>query len=390
MNYGAYGQWAADRFGYLGGQNYGAYGQYSADRYGYMGSSPYGVYGQYNSNIFGILGTADYGVMGQRNTQGGAAGYFYHSAEPASYVQQWATDVYMANATTNDGTSYAYGANNSGGLRAYNYNGATYTFGVGGWNYNDENRCAGVLGANVFADSWGALGYRSSGNVNYGGYFTTSTTGSGKSFYETNGEGIGVGAWGGLIGADVHGGVYGIYVEGENAALYAKGPVFTNYPVIQLQETNGTERTALYSSSSTEVNVMLSGQGQLVNGQCNIKFDDDFMKVISNQSPLIITATPMGPTNGVYVASSDYTGFSISENNNGRNSTSFSYIVIGKRAGYENPELAEEVISTEFEKMMSRGLHNDSDLSTQGEGLYYQNGRLMTGQAPGSQKRNIK
>jgi hypothetical protein len=366
------------------------YGMYDINHYGYLGGQSYGAYGQYNSNIWGALGTVDYGVRGTHSSNGGAAGYFFHSGEPGSYTQQWSIDAYIVNSTANDGTSYAYGANSSGGLRAFSYNGATYTFGVGGWNYNDETRCGGVLGSDVFGNYWGALGYRAVGPTPYGGYFTSFYSETPKSSSELTGEGIGIGAWGGLMGADVHGGVYGIYVEGEHAALYANGPVFTNFPVIQLHETTGQERAVLYSCSSNDVTVMISGQGNLVNGHCYIKFDDRFTKVVSNRNPLVITVTPMGPTNGVYIASSDHNGFTVSENNNGRSTTSLSYIVVGKRAGYENPELAEEVISTEFEKMMSRGLHNDSDLSTQGEGLYYQDGRLMTGQAPGSQNRNIK
>jgi hypothetical protein len=427
-NYGAYGQWASDRFGYMGGQNYGSYGQYSADRFGGLGSLNYGVYGQYNTSIKGYLGglaygaygqytaskygyfggsdyacygqngtdiyggfgSANYSVSGVHNSTGGAAGYFYHNGYPGAYLLQWTINAYMANSTLNDGASYAVYGNNSGCIRAYNYNGANYTFGVAGWNFNDDNRCAGVFGADVNGDYWGALGYRSSGNLNYGGYFTSSTTGSGKSSYDTTGEGIGIGAWGGLMGADVHGGIYGMYVEGENFGLYSKGPIYTDQPVIQLQATDDQERTALYSSTSTEVTVMASGQGQLTDGQCVIKFDDNFIRVISRQSPLIITVTPMGPTRGLYIASSDYTGFSVTENNNGRSSTLISYIVIGKRAGYESPQLAREVVSLDFEPTIARGLQDDSDASNDGKGLYYQGDRLMLGQAPGSQNRNKK
>lgn len=389
-SYGAYGQWASDRFGYLGGQNYGVYGQYSADRYGYIGSSPYAIYGQYNSNIYGILGTTDYGVKGQHTTQGGAAGYFYHGGSPAAFVQQWATDVYMENSTANDGNSYAYDGNNSGGLRAYNYNGATYTFGAAGWNYNDDNRCGGVFGAYVNGGYWGALGYKASNGTGYGGYFTTSTTGSGKSSSGSAEEGIGIGAWGGLMGADVHGGIYGMFLEGENFSLYAKGTIYTNQPVVQLQETNSMERTALFSSTATDVTVMTSGQANLIDGRCEIKFDEDFKKVISNRSPLIITVTPMGPTNGVYIASSDYSGFLIAENINGRSSTRVSYIVIAKRAGYEEPPLAQEVIASGFEQTVKEGLHDDANTSTDGKGLYYHDGSLQTGQAPGSQNRDKK
>jgi hypothetical protein len=375
--YGVYGQYSESIKGYLGGPSNGAYGQYASDRYGYMGNVNYGVYGQYNTSIFGILGTVDYGIKGNRSSQGGAAGYFYHGGMPASYVKQWSIEAYMLNSTSNDGGSYAQSGNNSGGIRSYVNNGPTYSFGVAGWNWNDDTRCAGVFGAEYDGAYWGALGYKTSGGNGYGGYFTTSTTGGGKSAGYNINEGIGIGAWGGLMGADIHGGVYGMFVEGENYSLYAKGPVYTNQPVIQLQESKGPERTALYSSTSTEVTVMCSGQGQLVDGHSVIRFENDFAGVISQSSPLVITVTPMGPTNGVYIAGSDHSGFTVSENNSGKSNVLFSYIVIGTRDGYENPVLAKEVLASDFEPVISIGLHNDSDTSTDGKGLYYQNGRLI-------------
>ena len=66
------------------------------------------------------------------------------------------------------------------------------------------------------ANYWGALGYKTSGTLMYGGYFTSSTTGTGKKLNSTVAEGIGAGAWGDLMGADIHGGIYGMFVEGNN------------------------------------------------------------------------------------------------------------------------------------------------------------------------------
>jgi hypothetical protein len=389
VQYGAYGQNSSTRYGYMGGTNYGVWGQYSNDQFGYLGSLNYGAFGQYNSSIYGMLGSVAHGVEGHHATTGGAAGYFIHNGSPAAYTSQWTVDGYMENSTANDGSSYAYGetGNNSGTIRAYNYNGANYTFSIAGWNYNDENRSAGVFGAKNDGSYWGALGYKSSAGTTYGGYFTTSGTGTGKSAGMEPAAGIGIGAWGGLMGADVHGGTYGMFVEGENFALYAKGPVYTNQPVIQLQETNSPVKTALYSSTSTEVTVMACGQGQLFNGQCSVIYEENFAKVVSKRSPLIITVTPMGPTNGVYISSSDYNGFNITENNSGSSSTLVSYIVIGKRDGYEEPQLAEEVIAPDFERTVDQGLHDDSDRQSNGKGLYYQSGRLMQGQIPGSENR---
>jgi len=380
-NYGAYGQSSSGVYGYLGGLSYGAYGQYNSTRFGVLGSSNYGAYGQYSADIYGYLGTTNYGVQGQHTTTGGAAGYFKHDGYPSSFNQQWAVDSYMNNSLANDGTSYVYGANNSGGIRNYNYNGANYTFAVAGWNYNDETRCAGVFGAENFAGYWGALGYKDSGSNTYGGYFTSSTTGTGKSSGSGSAEGIGIGAWGNLIGADIHGGVYGIYVEGNNFGIYSKGTVFSDKPAVQLQDVGKAVRAVTYSNSSTDVTIMTTGQGKLVNGQCSIIFDENFRNVISDQIPAIITVTPLGPSHGVYISSINPDGFSIIENEDGISNADFLYIAVGRRAGYEDPKLPAEVVASDFESNMTEGLHNDADITTNGKGLFYQSGSLRLGQS---------
>jgi hypothetical protein len=190
-----------------------------------------------------------------------------------------------------------------------------------------------------------------------------------------------VGAWGELIGADVHGGVYGIYVEGNNFGIYSRGAVYSDQPAVQLQDVGKAERAVTYSSSSTEVTVTTAGQGNLVNGHCSVIYSENFKDVISLKVPVIITVTPMGPSNGVYILSSDDNGFSIAENNDGHSNVTFSFIAIGRRAGYENPQLPAEVIASDFESNMTVGLHNDADRATNGKGLYYQNGSLRLGQS---------
>ena len=116
------------------------------------------------------------------------------------------------------------------------------------------------------------------GNSKYGGYFTSSTTGKGKKLNSTVAEGIGAGAWGDLMGADIHGGIYGMYVEGNNVGIYSKGPIYSSQPEIQLQDVGESERAALFTNTSTEVTVMTSGQGTLVNGRGSILFDQNFKK----------------------------------------------------------------------------------------------------------------
>lgn len=56
---------------------------------------------------------------------------------------------------------------------------------------------------------------------------------------------------------------------------------------------------------------------------------------------------------------------------------SFTYIAIGRRKGYENPQPAAEVISDDYTDKLSKGLRNDNDRSNSGERLYYKDGQLV-------------
>jgi hypothetical protein len=59
-----------------------------------------------------------------------------------------------------------------------------------------------------------------------------------------------------------------------------------------------------------------------------------------------------------------------------------NYIAIGRRAGYENPSLPAELIDGTYVDKMTRGLHNDGNTQTNGEGIYYENGQLIVGIHP--------
>ncbi|MCK7529108.1 MAG: hypothetical protein MZV64_71895 [Ignavibacteriales bacterium] len=47
------------------------------------------------------------------------------------------------------------------------------------------------MGSNAGGTIWGRLGYKTSGGASYGGYFTTYTSGAGKSFQPRIHSGIG-------------------------------------------------------------------------------------------------------------------------------------------------------------------------------------------------------
>jgi hypothetical protein len=367
--YGVYGSHSSGSYGHLGSSSYGVYGHhFGSGNFGYLGSSNYGVYGWHSSGSYGYLGTDGYGVRGYCNetSTGTIAAYGYHGTSTA-------------------GTDYYYLYTMCGVYGRCEY-GTDYHCGVQGATYSTDsgNRTSGVHGR--FSDQtgyWGSLAYKTSTNAMYGGYFTSRDIGPGKGLPESEAQtAVGLGSWGDLFGADIHGNIYGIYVEGGNYGLYSHGTVFKDELDVHLQHMGDKSSAVLYTNVSTDVTVQTSGFSTLSKGACRIAFDDDFKRVVSPDMPVIVTVTPTGNSNGVYVSEVTKDGFSVVENNGGKSSVTVTFIAIGRRAGYESPQLPQEVISSDYVVKLSRGLHNDADTETDGEGLYYQDGQLYVGLHP--------
>jgi hypothetical protein len=278
---------------------------------------------------------------------------------------------------SNTGTDYTNSTSNHA-IVGYNAWGDHYSFALFGYGFNDYSRSGAVIGTEYFANYWGALGYKSSSSSSYGGYFTSYTSGAGKAPSSAQ-TGIGIGAWGDLFGADIHGKVYGIYAEGENYACFSNGDVYKNKLDIHLQANPGGSNDVLYTNVSADVTVMTSGTAMLTGGKASVSFDPVFASAVSKDAPIVITITPIGESNGIHLTETTSAGFSMAENNSGKSNITVNYIAVGKRAGYENPVLAKEVIDPSYNSKLSRGLHADTDTQTEGEGLYYENGQLVVG-----------
>jgi hypothetical protein len=304
---------------------------------------------------------------------------FSHYEDPANGDGQSAIYGFRSDVSTNHGTSYNFSSSNSA-ICGYNFYGDSYTFGTVGFTWYDYVRTGGVLGANYNGNIWGALGYNSSGSINYGGYFTNYTAGAGKSSGALSN--IGIGSWGDMMGADIHGKIYGEYVEGKNFATYSHGVTYKDNLDVHLQKNDKGSNTVMYTSVSTDATVQTSGVAVLSSGKASITFDQAFSSIVSDEEPVIVAVTPLGKSNGVYLSQVSSNGFSIVENNDGKSNVTVNYIAVGKRAGYEKPQLAKEVVDPAFVSKLSRGLHNDNDLQTNGEGLYYENGELKVGVNP--------
>ncbi|MCD4793550.1 MAG: hypothetical protein K8R54_09975 [Bacteroidales bacterium] len=262
-------------------------------------------------------------------------------------------------------------------------------FGVHGALFNvDANsrinrRSGGVLGSHEDGgaqNAWGSLGYHANNNSYYGVYGSTPyASGGGKNKVY---NGTGVAGSGSLFGAWFNGETYGMAVKGERFGLYVSGKQYTNEVITQLNDNGTNERIATYVPTSMTVDIYMKGTGQLENGKATINFDKEYINLISDSEPVIVTVTPMGQTNGVYLESVKSTGFSIAENNAGKSNTSFSWIAVATRRGYENPENPKEVLSYDYDKNLSDHMFNDSDLENEGKPMWFDGEKINFTEVP--------
>ncbi len=403
-NYRIYGYYNSNYYGYLGSASYGVYG-YGSGHYGYLGSSSYGGYMYYDANTYAYWGNSSYSGYIRYSESGSSSNYAYFGYTPSGdddrglYI---ALDNNVDNATTQDwalfarsygdsvqGSSYVY-YDTRGGLYADQYwcaRNQHYTFGVAGYWYDSDdgyaNRCGGVFGAAEMADYWASLGYRNSGNNEYGLYYTSSSNGSGLLRSTPEGdlsgvrEGIGMGGYGDLLGGWTRGEIYGMNVKGERYSLYIDGATFSNTPYAVLNDVGEDERIPTFVNTSTDVSVMTSGVGRLENGYAYITLDKNFCKLISRNIPLVITVTPIGRPISLYVSSWDYKGFSVAEVGDGHSSGQFSWIVVGRRDGYaEEPFVPEEILRQDYDEKMSEVMFNENDLNNSARQIWWDGEKL--------------
>ncbi|OFY87609.1 MAG: hypothetical protein A3F72_13515 [Bacteroidetes bacterium RIFCSPLOWO2_12_FULL_35_15] len=305
--------------------------------------------------------------------------------------------------TATAGTGYKYGQSYSAAVAemqtSVGVNTSLYHFGVHGSN-NDYGaayglRTGGVLGNEEYTGAWACLGYQSSTTTNrYGCYSTATayngTTNTNTGFMEGNNtvSGIGNGSYGGVIGSWTRGEVMGHISAGELFASYNLGNAYTSgyqAEIVTLAE----KRVATYSVTSTEVKVYNDGIGKLSMGKTRVNFETSFSELIEDSRP-VVTITPMGQCNGIYISNVDSKGFDIVELNNGSSNVEFSYIVIGKRIdGANKPELPEALAKKDFDQKMKGVMFNESNLEQSALPVWWDGKQIRFDAAPEKQASNI-
>jgi hypothetical protein len=305
--------------------------------------------------------------------------YIYKNQLTANGDGQSTLYGYRTRDSQNDGTAYGVNTTNRG-VNGYNFWGDVYTFGVTGYSYNDYNRTGGVLGAEQGGTYWGSLGYRSSALLNYGVYGSAAYANGAGLLPNTELNGVGGGFFG-TIGSLSKGSVIGQLNEGELFAAYNKGDVYTSGKQIELVSSEEAV-TPAYTVTSNEVTVYNKGKIQLVNGTATVRFSENYATLLG-ESP-IVTASPMGACNGVYVTEVTKDGFVIKEQNNGNSNVEISWISVGNRVDANNAEVPAMLTNTSFNRNLSQALFNDANKKKSGMSMWWNGKELQFGNMPES------
>lgn len=281
--------------------------------------------------------------------------------------------------TTTAGSSFNNGLNNNGISGSSTYSGS-YKFGVYGVG-GTSTRSGGIMG-NDGNFRWGAAGYYAASLTDYSLYgfgtavFTGISTGRMASTSSTASLGVtpnnqvGLGIYGGVMGGWIKGLVYGTNFSGQKYGVYVHGNSITNEKFVQLNSSSISDnRIASYATTALTNELTSKGKISLINGQATVTFDSKLVELCDLNS-LVITATPMGNCNGVFIDNISENGFVIKEINNGLHNVSVSFIISGTLK--QATEFVEpEILSKQYEVNMNGVMHNDYDNSTNGTPIWF-------------------
>ncbi|MBL0014235.1 MAG: hypothetical protein IPP30_11220 [Flavobacterium sp.] len=322
---------------------------------GYTAFNGGGVYGQ---------------ITGGTTTFGGVQGEYNGTGATGTGVRGLALTATAGTSFTAPHTGVSGGATTSG---SYKFG----TFGSGGASI----RSGAVLG-NDFGVAFGGLGYYSSGLLDYSvygfgiGYATGVGTGRMSNNISEKNTHVGLGIYGGVMGGWVRGMKYGFHTKGETYSLYVDGNGYTNKPLAYLIGSENQNKVASFMTTSLKPEVTVNGKVNLINGRAFVPFDNAFQQIISNIDDVIITASPQGKSNGVYIDEIAKNGFWIIENNDGISNAKISWIAITKIKGAENPEVPTDLLEKDFDSKMDGVMFNDNNKIDAAQSLWWDGSKI--------------
>jgi hypothetical protein len=274
-------------------------------------------------------------------------------------------------------------------------NAGQYTFGLHGSMGSTDIRCGGIIGDD-FGIALGAIAYYAANLADYsvygfGGAYQVGV-GGGKSsnrLSEPNTH-IGLGIYGGVMGGWIKGLVYGTHVQGDRYSLYVDGKAYTNQPITELVPAPDGSRIPAYSVSSLQPVMYARGKSVLEGGRRYIAFDPAFINMIDdNPESLVVTISATGNSKGIFIASQDNKGFYVEENDFGKGNTSFSWIAVANRKGFDQMVHAPELLQAGFDKTMNGVMFNDNNTKDTPQPLWW-DGSQMRFDTPPAKKADIQ
>lgn len=261
----------------------------------------------------------------------------------------------------------------------------TYSFGVMG-QVSTGSRSGALFGLAGNATAWASIGYRANNNSYYGLYYTSAGTGAGKSIDAKSD--VGMGGYSSLLGGWIKSELYGLNIKGSRYSLYTDGRQFSNDIITVLSENeNSNNRIATYVTTSANVDVIDRGISTIINGETTLNFNKSFSDIVSENNPIIVTVTPIGRSASIYIDNTTKSGFKVKTDNNTYDKSiplQFSWIAIGTRKGYENPQTPSELLSKEYDSNMNEIMVNENDVNASAKQMWWDGEKLNFGTMPES------
>ncbi len=308
-------------------------------------------YGVHASALANASGEKAYGVYGSgaNSSTGEAFGGYFKGDGDASYGVYAEADEYPIYAAQSGDTDhyYAYLASSNYGIYARVGTSAASNVKCGGafYSYSDSiSYGAFMLGESDSNVAYGAYGYaRQNGASNaYGGYFANASDGTGTRigvYAGSNGN-----AWSGNYA--LYAGATGA-TAGQNYGLYSYVSNATDYALYAPNGQKSWVNPDPEDPAKSIVYVTLeggisgtyhAGRARLSGGRVTVVLPDHFRKVTSPEENVMVTVTPRGRCNGLFVSESDNASFTVEELAGGESNVEFDFIVMGYRLGYEDYE----------------------------------------------------
>lgn len=182
-----------------------------------------------------------------------------------------------------------------------------------------------------------------------------------------------------MAGSFSKGEVFGQLNAGELFASYNIGNVYTRGKQIELVKTAETV-TQVYNVTAAEATIYTKGMARMENGTVYVAFDES-TKALFGETP-VVTVTPNGQCNGVYIESVDKNGFTLKELANGNATVNISWIAVATRIDNRMEEATRMVSAPDFEKNVQQVLFSDGNLDGSGMGMWWDGTQIQFGKIP--------